>query len=78
MRTTVDLPDELFQRTKALAALRGDSLKDLVVRAIETEVGGRNPADAGQPTRRVRLPLIRLRSRRKLDLSGFDFDDLLT
>ena len=77
MRTTVDLPDDLFRRTKALAALRGDSFKDLVVRAIETEIGGRNPAEAGQTGRRVRLPLIRLRGRRKLDLTGFDFDDLL-
>jgi hypothetical protein len=77
MRTTVDLPDDLFRRTKALAALRGDSFKNVVVRAIETEVAGRNPAEAGQAARRTRLPLIRLRTLRKLDLSGFDFDDLL-
>jgi hypothetical protein len=76
MRTTVDLPDDLFRRTKALAALRGDSLKDLVVRAIETEIGARSPAETG-PTGRARLPLIRLHSKRKLDLTGFDFDDLL-
>ena len=77
MRTTVDLPDDLFRRTKALAALRGDSFKSLVVRAIETEIGGRNPAETGPTGRRARLPLIRLRSKRKLDLTGFDFDDLL-
>lgn len=71
------LPDELFRRTKALAALRGDSFKDLVVRAIASETAGRNPAAVGQAARRARLPLIRLRSRRKLDLTGFDFDDLL-
>jgi hypothetical protein len=77
MRTTVDLPDDLFRRTKALAALRGDSFKDLVVRAIETETASGNLAQAGQAARRVKLPLVRLRSRRKLDLTGFDFDDLL-
>ncbi len=75
MRATVDLPDDLFRRAKAPAALRGDSLKDLVVRAIETEIGGRNPAESGQRARRARLPLIWLRSGRKLDLTGFDFDD---
>jgi hypothetical protein len=78
MRTTVDLPDDLFRRTKALAAMRGDSFKELVVRAIETEIAGRSPAADGPAARRARLPLIRLRSGHKLDLSGFDFDDLLT
>jgi hypothetical protein len=78
MRTTVDLPDDLFRGAKALAALRGDSFKDLVAHAIETEVAGGNPVGAGRTVRRTRLPLIRLRSVPKLDLSGFDFDDLLT
>ncbi len=77
MRTTVDLPDDLFRRTKALAALRGDSFKNLVVHAIETEIGGRGPAAGAQTARRVKLPLLRLRGRRRLDLTGFDFDDLL-
>ena len=30
MRTSVDLPDELFRRVKAAAALRGRKFKDLV------------------------------------------------
>ena len=30
MRTTVDIPDELFRRAKSEAALRGRRLKDLV------------------------------------------------
>lgn len=75
MKATVDLPGDLFRRAKALAALRGDSFKNLVARAIETEIGGRNPAETGQSARRARLPLIRLRGGRKLDLTGFDFDD---
>jgi hypothetical protein len=78
MRTTVDLPDALFRRTKALAALRGSSMKELIVSAVEREVGGQNPAEGGQSPRVVRLPLMHLRGRRQLDLSGFDFDDLLT
>jgi hypothetical protein len=35
MRTTVDLPDTLFRRAKATAAIRGVSLKDLLITAIE-------------------------------------------
>jgi hypothetical protein len=75
MRTTVDLPDDLFRRTKALAALRGDSLKELIVRAVEHEVIVRGRA--GAAARPTGLPLLHLRKRRKLDLTGFDFDDLL-
>jgi hypothetical protein len=76
MRTTIDIPDPLFRRTKALAAMRGSSIKELVVRALEREVnGGESPATSLPP--RTRLPVIHLRSGRPLDLSKFDFDDLL-
>lgn len=34
MRTTVELPDELFRRAKARAALEGRSLKDLVADSL--------------------------------------------
>ena len=30
MKTTIDLPDDLYRRAKATAALRGRKLKDLV------------------------------------------------
>lgn len=35
MRTTVDLPDELFRKAKAKAAIEGITLKELLVRALE-------------------------------------------
>jgi hypothetical protein len=76
MRTTIDLPDILFRKTKATAALRGSSMKDLIVRAIEREVGDSGPSKKSVP-RRVKLPLLHLKSGRKLDLTKFDFDDLL-
>jgi hypothetical protein len=79
MRTTIDLPDALFRRTKATAALRGSSMKDLIVRAIEREVTQGTGRLAGQAAAKpVRLPLIHLRRGQKLDLTGFDLDDLLT
>ncbi len=34
MRTTLDLPDPLFRRLKARAALEGLSLKDLIARFV--------------------------------------------
>jgi hypothetical protein len=74
MRTTIDLPDALFRKTKATAAMRGSSMKDLIVRAVEREVG-HTPARA--KAKRAKLPVIHLWKGRKLDLTHFDFDDLL-
>ncbi|HTQ34541.1 MAG TPA: hypothetical protein VMI30_10240 [Stellaceae bacterium] len=48
MRTTIDLPDALFRRAKAEAALRGYHLKDLIADALRTALN--NPgAPGGKP-----------------------------
>jgi hypothetical protein len=39
MKTTVELPDELFRRAKATAASRGMSLKELFTEAVEERLG---------------------------------------
>ena len=38
MKTTIEIPDELFKRAKATAAIRGESLKDLIRDALETRL----------------------------------------
>lgn len=38
MRTTIDLPDPLFREIKAVAALRDQSLKEVVVNALRREL----------------------------------------
>lgn len=38
MRTSIDLPDDLFRQLKILAASRRMTLKTLVRRAVENEV----------------------------------------
>jgi hypothetical protein len=75
MRTTIDMPDALFRKTKAVAALRGSSMKELIIHAVEREVTGR--AGTEPKRHRVKLPLIQSPSGRKVDLTDFDFDDLL-
>ena len=56
MRTTIDLPSTLMRAAKARAAEEGESLKDLVSRAVAREVG--LPATARGKAGRVTLPLI--------------------
>jgi hypothetical protein len=58
MKTTVELPDELYRRAKAEAALQGRKLRDLVEEglrlALETRTrGSRAPSLAGL-TKRAR------------------------
>jgi hypothetical protein len=52
MRTTLDLPDDLFREAKARAALEGVKLKELMERFVRD---GLQRTDAGvDPTQRVR------------------------
>lgn len=74
MRTTVDLPDALFRRAKATAAVRGVSLKDLLITAVERET---QPAAPSKPAKNHPFPTVHLKHKKVLDLSGFNFDDLL-
>ena len=56
MRTTIDMLPALMRAAKARAAERGESLKDLVNRAVAHEVG--LPSAPKGKTGRVTLPLI--------------------
>jgi hypothetical protein len=46
MRTTIDIPDELFRRAKSQAALRGRKLKDLVEEGLRAVIDQPPPGDA--------------------------------
>jgi hypothetical protein len=38
MKTTLEIPEDLFRQSKAAAALRGESLKDFVTAALRAHV----------------------------------------
>ena len=55
MRTTVDIPDQMYRRLKGRAAREGRSAKALILRGVEQILQDeRRPAG-----RRVTLPLVR-------------------
>ena len=43
MKTTIEVPDELFRQTKATAALRGESLKEFVTAALRAQLERQAP-----------------------------------
>lgn len=56
MRTTVDLPDDLFRRAKVEAALQGRTLKDLLEEGLRLMLDkdnrdGASGSPAGEPRR---------------------------
>ena len=56
MRTTVELPHYLMRAAKAKSAERGESLKALLTRAVEAEVGMH--AKSGPARKRVTFPMF--------------------
>lgn len=54
MRTTLDLPDDLFRRLKAHAALRGKTLRQLFLEFTEREL-----SSAPAPTGKGEIPMGR-------------------
>jgi hypothetical protein len=59
MRTTIDLPDEIFRQVKAKAALGGLKLKDLIARYVEQGLRGAPPSMAPRKRQRSELPISR-------------------
>ncbi len=77
MQTTVDLPDALYRKSVALATSRGATVEQFIVGAVAKAVQGDLESGAAPGSREVELPLIRSNRPGTLDLSGFDFDELL-
>lgn len=66
MRTTVDIPDAMYRRLKARAAVEGRSTKALILRGVEQVLR----EDAASPRRRVTLPLVKSKRRGTLRIDN--------
>lgn len=55
MRTTIDLPTEVFRKAKAISSLRGMTLKRFITMALEREL---ELNAMGLEPKRVDLPLV--------------------
>ncbi|MBI5791089.1 MAG: hypothetical protein HZA63_06425 [Rhodocyclales bacterium] len=53
MKTTIEMPDELFRRAKAVAALQGLSMKDWLTNLLRREVGAGNTAPPDDRTKEI-------------------------
>ena len=55
MRTTVDIPDSLYRQLKSKAANEGSSVKELILRGVESELEGTQK----RKKHRVSLPIVK-------------------
>jgi hypothetical protein len=62
MRTTLDLPDELFRQVKAKAAVKGTTIKQLLTQYVETGLR-QSDAPSAPSGKRSTLPVIKRRGR---------------
>jgi hypothetical protein len=75
MRTTLDIPDEVYRRLKVKAAVEGETIREIALRGILKEID----APASKPVRRLTNPIlksyapgsIRIDSEQIYDLIGF-------
>ena len=78
MRTTIELPDELFRQAKSRAALDGLKLKDLIARYVEQGLRGAAPSVPSRRPRRSELPVARPATGRSLPpLTNADIQRIL-
>jgi hypothetical protein len=74
MRTTVDLPDPVFRQMKARAALRGITLREFILEAVQKAMA--NKTASKEP--RAEPPLIRSKRPGAVSLTNAQVEDLLT
>lgn len=74
MRTTIDLPEEVFRRAKIAAIERGTTLRELVGLALARELGlNRNSLESPH---RSTFPIFQSQSPGTLDLTAWDLSGL--
>jgi len=75
VRTTIDIPDEIYRRLKVKAAIEGQTVREIALRGIQREI----EEPAAKPVRRLAEPIlksyapgsIRVDNEQIYDLNGF-------
>jgi hypothetical protein len=75
MRTTLDIPDDVYRRLKVKAAVEGETVRRIALRGILREIDG----PAAKPAQRLAEPIlksyapgsIRIDNEQIYDLIGF-------
>ena len=73
MRTTVDIPDEIYRELKIRAAREGKTVRELVLRGVQRTLA----ATEEEPIRKFQSPIVRSSQPGTLDPTNEQIDDTL-
>ena len=76
MRTTLDLPDELYQRVKITAIERGLTMKIWLERAVVNELTGR-PEHPAKVAKRRPFPVLHMKDRTPIDITNAQTEEAI-
>ena len=76
MRTTLDLPDELYQRVKITAIERGLTMKSWLERAVVNELTGR-PEPPAKVAKRRPFPVLHMKDRTPIDITNAQTEEAI-
>jgi hypothetical protein len=74
VRTTIDIPDEIYRDLKIKAAREGKPVRQIVLRGIQREL---DPGTALLPRKKFKIPVIPSAHPGTLHLTNEDIDDIL-
>lgn len=74
MRTTIDIPDEIYRKLKVKAAMEGETVREIALRGIQRELG---LTEAPTPRKKFQIPVIHSTRPGTLHLTNEDIDDIL-
>jgi len=77
MRTTIDLPDTLFKKMKAMAALKGMKMKEYVTDVLEKALATSKQTHLGKKRHEVKFPLIHRKKPGTIRYSNEQLEDLM-
>ena len=73
MRTTIDIPDETYRRLKVRAALQGESIREITLRALRREIDAASEA----PLPRLTEPILRSHQPGSIHIDNEQIYDLI-
>ncbi|HTY83192.1 MAG TPA: hypothetical protein VMB19_03190 [Silvibacterium sp.] len=72
MRTTIDIPDEMYRELKVKAATGGQTVREIALRGIQREL----EEGEKRPVQKLKLPLIHSSRPGTLELTNEQIDEL--
>jgi plasmid stability protein len=73
MRTTIDIPDEIYRKLKVKAAQEGRTVREIALRGIQREM---EPAEMRPARKKFEIPVIPSTRPGTLHLTNEDIDDI--